>query len=419
MRLTENILNSDISEIEIEHDGVSIPSSTRLEKAMKILELDDPIHEVEHGIFTVKSQSGYGLYKVEDSGEWKCNCPDYITRGGECKHILATRYYLEVQRETITGTISEKIPIAPSQAWSAYNKAQVMEGEIFEKLLRELCDTIPEPEYEFGRPTIPIADQVFCAVMKSYSMMSSRRAHTFLRDAEKNGTLTHAPHFNQVSKTLLKREITSVLQKLIRKSAIPLASIESDFAIDSSGFSTSKFNAYCGAKHGVKKTHDWIKAHICTGVITNVVTDVVITDGHGADSPQFEGLLRGTAESFEISEVSADKAYSSRLNHDVAIEVGGQALIPFKSNANGKKQGSKAWKNAYHYFQLHRDEFNARYHKRSNVETTFGAMKAKFGENLKSKKWVAQGNELLCKILAYNITVLIAQMYESGIEPDF
>ena len=78
-----------------------------------------------------------------------------------------------------------------------------------------------------------------------------------------------------------------------------------------------------------------------------------------------------------------------------------------------------AWKKAYHYFQLHRDEFDARYHKRSNVETTFGAIKAKFGENLKSKKWVAQGNELFCKILAYNITVLIAQMYESGIEPDF
>jgi len=99
--------------------------------------------------------------------------------------------------------------------------------------------------------------------------------------------------------------------------------------------------------------------------------------------------------------------------------LGGQALIPFKSNANGKKQGSMAWKKAYHYFQLHRDEFDARYHKRSNVETTFGAIKAKFGENLKSKKWVAQGNELFCKILAYNITVLIAQMYESGIEPDF
>lgn len=409
---------TDISELAIEHDGVSIPTSTRLEKAMKILELDDPIHEVEHGIFTVKSQSGYGLYKV-DSGEWKCNCPDYITRGGECKHILATRYYLEVQRETLTGTISEKIPIAPSQAWSAYNKAQVMEGEIFEKLLRELCDTIPEPEYEFGRPSIPLKDQVFCAVMKSYSMMSSRRAHTFLRDAESHGTLSHAPHFNQVSKTLLKREITSVLQKLIRKSAIPLASIESDFAIDSSGFSTSKFNAYCGAKHGVKKTHDWIKAHICTGVITNVVTDVIITDGHGADSPQFESLLRGTAESFNVSEISADKAYTSRHNHDVAQELGAEALIPFKSNSIAMAKGSGAWKRAYHYFQLHQDEFNARYHKRSNVETTFGAIKAKFGENLKSKKWVAQGNELLCKILAYNITVLIAQMYESGIEPDF
>lgn len=50
------------------------------------------------------------------------------------------------------------------------------------------------------------------------------------------------------------------------------------------------------------------------------------------------------------------------------------------------------------------------YYKRSNVESTFGAIKQKFGENLKSKKPVSQKNELLCKILAYNITVLIHEM---------
>ena len=77
------------------------------------------------------------------------------------------------------------------------------------------------------------------------------------------------------------------------------------------------------------------------------------------------------------------------------------------------------WKKAYLFFQLHREKFDAHYHKRSNVESTFGAIKQKFGETLKSKKTTAQVNELLCKIIAYNITVLIHEMFESNIVPDF
>ena len=36
--------------------------------------------------------------------------------------------------------------------------------------------------------------------------------------------------------------------------------------------------------------------------------------------------------------------------------------------------------------------------------------KKKFGETIKSRNRVAQENELLCKIIAYNITVLIHEM---------
>ena len=59
------------------------------------------------------------------------------------------------------------------------------------------------------------------------------------------------------------------------------------------------------------------------------------------------------------------------------------------------------------------------YHKRSNIESTNAAIKRKFGETLKSKNHVAQVNELLAKIIAYNLTVVIHEMYENGISPDF
>ncbi|MCW6167506.1 MAG: transposase, partial [Thermoplasmatales archaeon] len=77
------------------------------------------------------------------------------------------------------------------------------------------------------------------------------------------------------------------------------------------------------------------------------------------------------------------------------------------------------WRKAFYFFQMHRDEFEAKYHARSNVESVFSALKRKFGETLRSRTPTAQTNELLAKILAYNLTVLIHEIFEHGVVPDF
>ena len=68
----------------------------------------------------------------------------------------------------------------------------------------------------------------------------------------------------------------------------------------------------------------------------------------------------------------------------------------------------------FHYFMLNREEFLGHYHLRSNVESIFGAIKNKFGGSLKSRTKTAQTNELLLKLICYNIKVLIQQMNEIG-----
>ncbi len=73
----------------------------------------------------------------------------------------------------------------------------------------------------------------------------------------------------------------------------------------------------------------------------------------------------------------------------------------------------------FHYFQFNREEFLQHYHQRSNVESTFNMIKMKFGDKLKSKKFVAQRNELLCKFIAHNIVVLIHEIHELNIKPEF
>ena len=56
-------------------------------------------------------------------------------------------------------------------------------------------------------------------------------------------------------------------------------------------------------------------------------------------------------------------------------------------------------------------EWNAHYHKRSNVETTFAMIKGKFGDSVRSKTETGQDNEILLKCLCHNICVLVRAMH--------
>lgn len=54
-----------------------------------------------------------------------------------------------------------------------------------------------------------------------------------------------------------------------------------------------------------------------------------------------------------------------------------------------------------------------------NVESTFSAIKRKFGDSVRSKTDAAMKNEVLCKILAHNLTCLIQEQETLGIAPIF
>lgn len=147
------------------------------------------------------------------------------------------------------------------------------------------------------------------------------------------------------------------------------------------------------------------------------MTAVRILDKDAADSPQFIPLVTDTAKNFTISEVSADKAYLSLENFEAVADFGGTAFIPFKENSTGAKGG--LFEKMFHYFNYRRDEFLAHYHKRSNVETTFSMVKAKFGDAVRSKTDTAMVNEVLCKFLCHNLCVLNQEQCELGIEAEF
>jgi transposase len=369
--------------------------------------------------WTVPSQSGNGNYWVsleEGYGPF-CTCPDFETRGMACKHLMAVE--IVMRRETTDGdvTVTEEVSVKVtySQDWAAYNRAQCEEKDRLLPMLADLCSTIPQPEQTRGRPRLPMGDMAFAAIAKVYSGRSARRFDSDVRENKARGLTADDPHFNSVLRYLRDPALTPVLHELVALSALPLKGVERDFAIDSTGFSTCRYVRWYDQKYGQpKEKKEWVKLHAMCGVVTNIVTSVELTPWNEADSPQFKPLLAKTAERFEISEVSADKAYGSKANMAAVDALSATPYIPFKRNIVNVKDGS-TWARMFHMFAYERDAFLAHYHKRSNVETTFSMIKAKFGDSLRSKSDVGQVNEVLCKVICHNLCVLISAIHELGL----
>ena len=424
--------------------------------------------------YSVKSQSGKGIsYAVRLDGATgpACECDDFDLRNRPCKHIYAAQCYemrdgehgaaiapidIAIPKEPVAESVAEQTakngrgrekaepmvmemptlkPIEPKPAtnskdgrnWPAYNKGQDIEGDVFPVLLRELCDTIEEPEQKGpGRRSLPLADMVFAATAKTYGLMSARRSAKSMREAVSKCQMEQVPSFASIMRYLDKPELTPILVSLIEQSAVPLAGLESHFSPDSSGFGTDVHDEWFVEKHGKPtqrgKRAKYIKAHIMSGAKTKIVTAVKVTVENSADCPQLPELVETTAKNFTLEEVSADKAYLAHYSFRAIRGVGAVPFIPFKrdsvaSNSHHKKD--PLWTMLYHFFHLHREEFLQHYHQRSNVETAFSMIKRKFNGFVRTKNPTAQVNEVLTKILCHNIYVLIMAMTERDIMPNW
>lgn len=317
-------------------------------------------------------------------------------------------------------TLSKEPKKTYSQDWHAYNQAQMSEKDFFQKILDELLVYVPEPnEKQRGRPAVPLRDQIMAICIQQYTALSSRRTNCDLKAAsEKHYMLNHI-HFNTLLKSYDNPLLTHFLKQLVEISSSPLACVETNFAVDSSGFSTSMFERWFDVKyHKESNRRKFKKAHITSGTKTNIITAVNVTPGAHADCPELPKLIRRTMNQFNVEEVSADKAYLSKKNLNFINQIGAIPYIPFKKNTKGSGNGM-FWAQMYRYFQHNQEEFMQHYHERSNVETTFSMIKRKQSMRLRTRKDTSQTNEILVKCLVHNICVLIQEYFELGIDVDF
>ena len=379
--------------------------------------------------YRVRSGSSDRVYFVDpDENAPSCTCPDFMTPARPCKHVYAVRLHVQReepeapnrQQESLDDLPTEPEKESYSRSWREYDLAQVHEADHFEPLLWELCRLLEQPRHSHGRPRLPIADMAFAVATKAQHGMSRRRSMGDVRRAKEGGYIGHVPADSSITRYLAKPELTPVLKWLIIQSALPLASLEQDFAIDSTGIASTVYERWYDHKWGkVVREVQWVKAHLLCGVTTQVVAAADVSEGDANDSPFLRKLVNDIRhEGYDIQELSADKAYLSKGNFDFADDLGFELYVPFKSNSrrqHPKRKRSRTWERAFDYFHYRNEEFLEHYNKRSISEAVMNMIKAKYGAFVRSRAPVAQYNEVLSKVLCHNIYCLIREAYELGI----
>lgn len=306
------------------------------------------------------------------------------------------------------------------QDWTNYNLFQTREKAMAYKLLSSVIDYIDIQQIKrTGRPSVDIREIIKCLVVKVYNDSSSRRINSELILFRGLGYITKLYHFNTICKYLSDPQITPHLEEIYKTLAEPMAALENYFAADSTGFSTMDKSRWSDVRLDFKQHKDYKKLHIICGTRTNVIASVKVTEGTCNDSPYFKPLLNDASKLFTIKEISADAGYLSRENCTASREIGAVPYIMPKKNVTALSKGHSSWNKMISLWRENEPKFRAHYHRRSNVESTFAMIKRKFGDTLKGKHDSTKYNEIMCKVVCHNLTILAECMIQFGIHPSF
>lgn len=357
------------------------------------------------------------------------------------------RYYIErkatshLQKvEEAKEEINKKLSIPPNPQrkineflpkdinyWHKYNQARTSEKRMFYMLLDDLLKVIPEPKVENGRPPVPLRDLIFCGCLKLYNGFSARRISSDMDHAHRMGFIEKVPHFNTLLNFMKEPATYEILKYLITISAMPVSCIETDFAMDASGFGSYQYERWIrvrfqkniNAKSSKRGWRNYVKLHISVGTNTQIITAAEVTYGNEADTKHLPYLVKQTSSNFNAEKYLADKAYSSRKNFKIISELNALPFIPFKSNTTGRSRGCPLWHAMFDYFNNNQEDFKHYYGQRAQSESAFSRIKRNWGEFLKSKTIESQRNEVLLKCLCHNISCLIAQIFEKNLKINF
>lgn len=310
-----------------------------------------------------------------------------------------------------------------TQNWIAYDKAKTNQTHLFHELLAGLLQLaiIEEKHSKKGRIGYSNSMKIFCMCIKVYYKSNLRKCESLLKELKRLNYIDKIPCFKTIDNFFNDKELTSIIDDLILITSLPLAKIEKFGAMDSTGFSISRFDRWNEFKWGKNsgKERIWRKAHIYIGTRSGICVSVKVTEKNVVDVTMVEEVMGNKSKNFEMSYFVADKAYLSRRVLEFINTLNMTPIIPFKSNSIRKARGSSMWSKMYRLWKDEPEMTNKIYHRRSLIESSFNMVKTPFGDHLMTKTFKANENEIKTKFLCNNLLILIQEAYESDIEIDF
>jgi transposase len=154
--------------------------------------------------------------------------------------------------------------------------------------------------------------------------------------------------------------------------------LEHEFGSDGTGFSTS-----CKQNYEVDRAKDqtsmgYEKIVVMVGLKYKLISSYKYAcKSTDHESPYFESLLTQTAKRYKrVDLVAGDSAFLSRVNCDLAANIGAVVRFYPKKGSTLRQKGSKAWRLMFEdYLVADPQKWLAEYYRRSNVEGCFSTLK--------------------------------------------
>jgi hypothetical protein len=251
-----------------------------------------------------------------------------------------------------------------------------------------------------------------CLVLRQFFRTDYRGIVQILRDcADLRAAvgLARVPHYSTLcyaQRRLLKQRTFQALQRQVfqRARSHGLLPARPTAIIDATGLEARHVSRYYVDRKGYRRfrRRRWPKVTVVGDAHTHLVGGATIGWGPSQDSPQLPPPVRQAAKQTRWERLLGDTAYEAEHHHQLCREELGirSTVIPLNP------RGSRKWPKTRYRRQRKRRFFKRVYGQRWQVESLISRHKRVLGATLRARKWSAQKQECLVRILTHNVMIL-------------
>jgi len=217
--------------------------------------------------------------------------------------------------------------------------------------------------------------------------------------------LKRIPCFSTINKFVLRVKalwLEQLIARIVKSEQTCLV------AIDGTGFSLNFRSPYFSVIAGER--NQFMQCVAAASIGPRLITAARLRRKKRNENIDVPYLMKQSAKQLKIDYFLADKLYDSRKNHERARSYGAKFIAPIRKTP---KNGTKIWGNSRR--KLAKNFPREIYNQRSIIEGIFSVIKRRYGCVVYARKFHAQKNEILFRIIAYNmeriVNLLLLEIY--------